>query len=78
MNTETQQTEDRRQMFERHYSVRVLSELWGYSEDTIQDWFRDEPGVLKQETKQRRGRGKCTLRIPESVAWRVYKNRTKK
>ena len=34
-------------IFERHFSPKVLSELWGFSTDTIYKWFRDEEGVLK-------------------------------
>jgi hypothetical protein len=67
-------------MFERHFSVRTLSELWGYSEDTIQIWFEAESGVLKHgdEGDPKTGRKrKVFLRIPESVAMRVYEERTK-
>ena len=58
---------------QRHYTVRDLHELWGWSVDTLQRWFRDEPGVLKQSIGYRRGKDhKVTLRIPESVAKRVH------
>jgi len=65
-------------VFERHFSTRTLAELWGFSEDTIVRWFENEPGVLKcgQRGNSRR-RGKVTLRIPESVALRVYQERTR-
>jgi hypothetical protein len=58
---------------ERHFSAGTLAELWGVSEDSIRRWFEDEPGVLKFGSKGERGRRRrLTLRIPESVASRVY------
>ena len=63
-------------MFERHFSVRTLAELLSLSEDTIQRWFEDVPGVLKVGADGRRKRGGSgSLRIPESVARRVYRER---
>ena len=60
-------------MLERHFSPAVLAELWGYSVDTIQRWFEDERGVVKSGEPGGRGkRRRITLRIPESVALRVY------
>jgi len=65
-------------VFERHFSPRTLAEMWCYSEDTIVRWFEDEPGVLKCGVDGSRGRRrKITLRIPESVALRVYEERTR-
>lgn len=63
--------------FERHFSPRTLAEMWGFSEDTIVRWFEDEEGVLKCGSNGTRGkRRKLTLRIPESVALRVYRERS--
>jgi hypothetical protein len=66
-------------VFERHFSPRTLAELWGFSEDTIQRWFEDEPGVLKhgESGAGARRRRKVYLRIPESLAMRVYEEKTK-
>ena len=65
-------------LLERHFSPRTLAELWGFSEDTIIRWFEDEPGVLKCGANGAGGRRrKITLRIPESVATRVYKGRAR-
>lgn len=65
-------------MLERHFTVSVLSELWGLSCDVLQRWFEEEPGVLKIGNSGDNGkRRKITLRIPESIAWRVYRERTK-
>lgn len=68
----TSSAEEQHPMFERHFSVRTLAELWGWSESTIQRWFEDEPGVLAVAGRSRRGPGRVSLRIPESVARRVY------
>jgi hypothetical protein len=53
--------------------------LWGFDHTTIRRMFIDEPGVLK-EGKQVRRDGKrpyVSLRIPESVARRVYERKTR-
>ena len=66
-------------MYERHFSPGTLAELWNFSEDTIIRWFEDEPDVLRTGCDGSRGkRRKLTLRIPESVAARVYDKQRKK
>lgn len=67
-------------MFEQHYSVPFLSKRWGYSEDTVLRWFKDEPGVLQSKTDKYNGRmrTRTEIRIPESVARRVYEKRVVK
>jgi hypothetical protein len=63
-------------MFERHFTVRTLAELWSLSEDTIQRWFEDVQGVMKVGADGRRKRGGSgSLRIPESVARRIHRER---
>ena len=65
-------------IFERHFSPRTLAELWNFSEDTIVRWFEDQPDVLKCGSDGARGkRRKLTLRIPQSVADRVYQEHRK-
>jgi hypothetical protein len=32
---------------EKHYRVKDLAELWGFSDNTIIKQFTDEPGVLR-------------------------------
>ena len=60
-------------MFERHFSAVELAEYWHVAASTIRDWFDGEPGVLRIQ----KGRGRrVTMRIPQSVAERVYKRRT--
>jgi hypothetical protein len=63
--------------FERHYAPKELAELWQLDESTIRRLFQDEPGVLKIG-KSNRSDGKrdyVSLRIPASVAERVYNDR---
>jgi len=65
-------------IFERHFSPRTLAELWNFSEDTITRWFEDNPDVLKCGSNGARGkRRKLTLRIPESIAMRVYQEKAR-
>jgi hypothetical protein len=63
--------------FETLYTPRELSQLFKFDERTIRRWFIDEPGVLKFGKEDRRDgkRQYVTLRIPASVATRVYKQR---
>jgi hypothetical protein len=58
-------------LFERHFSAAELAELWGLSENSIRRMFEDEPGVLIMDTSSSTRRHR-TLRIPQSVAERVY------
>jgi len=76
LKREAAQTES--SFLERHFSPRTLAELWGYSESTIRRRFQDEPGVVKIGSMGRRDgkRDYATLRIPESVARRVYREMT--
>lgn len=58
---------------DRHFTPAELAEMWGVSPETIRVLFREEPGVLKigpNGTKFKRGYK--TLRIPQSIAERVY------
>lgn len=64
---------------ERHYTVDEIAEAWKLSRDKVRRLFEDEPGVLVLENRspfsKRRYR---TLRIPESVAERVYRRLLKR
>lgn len=64
-------------VLERHYTPGELAEAWRLDETTIRRIFIDEPGVLKIGRPTARGgkRSYLTLRIPESVAARVYRER---
>jgi hypothetical protein len=58
---------------ERCYSPEQIAELWSLSPDTVRRIFGNEPGVLAIERPRIYGkRHYRTLRIPESVAQRVY------
>jgi AraC-like DNA-binding protein len=59
--------------FEQHYTVQEIAEQWHLSEKVVRNLFRDELGVIKIDSPERRfKRGYCTLRIPESVVQRVH------
>lgn len=59
-------------MMEQHYSVRELADKWGFTLEYIRKLFQDEPGVLTTRSKNGKKRGYGVLRIPASVAERVY------
>jgi len=59
--------------FETHYTIQEIAEKWHLSEKVVRTLFRDEPGVVRIDSPERRfKRSYCTLRIPESVAVRVH------
>jgi hypothetical protein len=63
-------------MAERHYSVAELAELWNLSPNKVREMFQGESGVLaigECRSKFGRHRYRVTLRIPQSVAERVYR-----
>ncbi len=61
-------------MCERHYSPAELAAQWHLSPDSIRRIFEREPGVLVFENPVRSSsRHFRTMRIPESVAARVYR-----
>ena len=66
--------------FEKQFSPQELAKLWDFDPTTIQRWFRDEPGVLCHgDDNYRRGkRQHITIRIPASVASRVYHRKVKR
>jgi hypothetical protein len=63
-------------LVEKHFSVGELSERWNLSTDSIRRLFENEPGVLVFKNNQPYKRTYKTLRIPESVAMRVYRRST--
>src|SRR6202162_5931870 len=56
---------------EKHYRVKELADLWGFSENTIIKLFSNEDGVLRLESPTGK-RKYATLSIPETVATRVH------
>lgn len=68
---------------ERHFSSKELGEAWGISDTKVRRLFKGEPGVvLIGEPSRRLGRklkrSYFTMRIPESVAIRVYERMRQK
>jgi len=60
-----------------HYSPQFYAELWGIHVSTVVRWFQDLPGVLKLSSPSKNGkRVRTELRIPFSLAMRVYRERT--
>jgi hypothetical protein len=63
---------------EHHFKPGELAELWGVSVATIYRLFRDVPGVLVIDRPVKRYKRRySTIRIPESVAKRVYEKLSK-
>ena len=56
---------------EKHYRVKELADLWGFSENTIIKLFSNEDGVLRLESPTGK-RKYATLSIPETIAIRVH------
>src|ERR1700730_13756534 len=56
---------------EKHYRVKELADLWGFSENTIIKLFSNEDGVLWLESPTGK-RKYATLSIPENVATLVH------
>ena len=70
--------DDRNVMREKHYTAQELADMWNLAVSVVREWFRDEPGVLKQGAPDAR-RGKRSyevMRISESIAWKVYREKT--
>jgi hypothetical protein len=66
-------------LFERHFTPAELAETWSLDVSSVRRLFIDEAGVFKIGKAERRDgkRSYVTLRIPASVAERVYRARCK-
>ena len=63
---------------EKHYTVDEIGELWNLSRDSVRRIFAAEDGVLRiTRPGTRYKRTHTTLRIPESVLFRVHSRMTK-
>lgn len=61
-------------MFEKHYSINEISDLWGLSQKTVRRIFEHEPGVIELDnSRSRHKRTYVTRRVPESVLRRVHR-----
>ena len=59
---------------EKHYSVNEIAKLWTLSEKTIRRIFEREPGVIHwSRAEALHKRGYRTLRVPETVLYRVHR-----
>ena len=58
---------------EPHYTVYELAEIWRVSPDSIRRRFHDEEGVIHLGNPNRKRRIYDPIRIPRSVAERVYR-----
>jgi hypothetical protein len=68
-------TQERPAFLERHYTLGELAAAWHVSRRTLEAWFRDIEDVVRYGSANlRRGRKRTHLsvRVPESVARRVY------
>jgi hypothetical protein len=64
-------------VIDQHYSPQFYAELWGLSSSTVIRWFQDREGVLKFSQPVKQGkRVRVELRIPFSLAMRVYREHT--
>ena len=64
---------------EQHYKPNELAKLWGLDGSTIRRLFRGIPGVVVIDRPEKmHKRGYCSMRIPESVAKRVYEKHLSK
>lgn len=62
--------------FQKHYTLSELAKQWHLSQKTLRAWFYDAPGVIRfgpSTLKKGRKRTHVSLRVPESVARRVYR-----
>jgi hypothetical protein len=64
-------------MIDPHFSPQFYAELWGTSVSTMVRWFQDLPGVLRLSKPSKNGkRTRIELRIPYSLAMKVYREHT--
>ncbi len=62
---------------EKHYSVKQVAAMWGLSDKTVRNIFRDMPGVLKISAprllaRERKHDPHVRLSIPESLVLRAH------
>jgi hypothetical protein len=57
---------------ERHYTTAELAEKWHLDPKTLREIFKKEPGIIMLRSHRNSVRRYSSIRIPESVARRVY------
>ena len=64
---------ERREPFEeRHFTVPELAEMWNLSREFVRQVVQGEPGVTEWVRQQPGRRRYRVLRVPQSVAERLY------
>lgn len=58
---------------ERHYTINELAAMWSLSGEFVRQLVQHEPGVTEWVRQQPGRRRYRVLRIPQSVAERVYR-----
>jgi hypothetical protein len=58
---------------ERHYTVAELATMWNLSSEFVRQIVQHEPGVTEWVRQQPGRRRYRVLRVPQSVAERVYR-----
>jgi hypothetical protein len=69
----TEQSEVIEPFAERHYTVNELASIWHLSGEFVRQLIQHEPGVTEWVRQQPGRRRYRVLRIPQSVAERVYR-----
>ena len=72
-----QETRERMQATEPHYSTQQVADMWSVSATTVRRLFEDAPGVLKISmpqllTHNRKHKAHVMLRIPATVLEQVH------
>lgn len=57
---------------ERHYTINELASMWNLSGEFVRQLVKHEPGVTEWVRQQPGRRRYRVLRIPQSVAQRIY------
>lgn len=61
---------------ERHFTPPQLGKLWNVSPNTVRSWFEGRDDILRWGSTHSKGKRRhLSIRIPESVALKVYKDR---
>ena len=58
---------------ERHFTIAELAHLWQFSTEFVRQLVQSEPGVTEWVRQQPGKRRYRVLRVPQSVAERVYR-----
>jgi hypothetical protein len=69
----TEQQEVTEPFAERHYTINELASMWSLSGEFVRQLVQQEPGVTEWVRQQPGRRRYRVLRVPQSVAERVYR-----